>query len=462
MDRAKLIEYRNNPNKFFADAWGDAILWDKLIEVNNSVVNNRRTIVPSGHGVGKSWDMGRLALWFLFCFYPAKVITTAPTWGQVENILWAEIKKAYNSCAFPLGGRLLSTELKIEDDWFAIGFSTTGKSGEREYGATKFQGYHSPNLLIILDEGPGVEHSIWVATETLISGENNRIVAIGNPTSPTGDFYEACKSPLWNKINISCFDHPNVKENEIIVPGAVTTQWIDERRQEWGEDSPLWKAKVLGDFPDEGDDTLIPLSWIEACVGLDLPADGDKTLGADIARFGGDMTVIAQFYGAVLQPLEAVNKKDTNWTIGRIANLNTENGFTAIGIDDTGVGGGVTDGLQDRGLDVDPMNFGSNAIENDKFENLKAEIYWNLREAIKNKEISLPKDDKELVNQLASIKYGFTRKGHIKIESKEDMKKRGLKSPDKADAVAIAYSAGRIQAMPEVTIVSSGADDEDD
>lgn len=457
MDK-RLQQYRNDPNKFFRDAWKDTILWDKLIEVNNSVVNHRRTIVPSGHGVGKSWDLGRLALWFLFCFYPAKVITTAPTWPQVENILWSEIKHAYNTCQFPLGGRMLSTDLKIEDDWFAVGFSTTGKASEREYGATKFQGYHSENLLILLDEGPGVESSIWIAAETLITGDNNRIVAIGNPTSPTGPFFEACKSPLWNKVNISCFDHPNVKEGKIIIPGAVTKEWIEERRQEWGEDSPLWIAKVLGEHPAEGSDTLIPLSWLEACVGLDLPSDGEKRLGVDVARYGGDMTVLARIYGQVVQPLEAVNKKDTNWTSGRVKVLNLTDKFTAIAVDDTGVGGGVTDALEDDGIDVDAMNFGASPMDS-TFENLKAEIYWNLREDIRNKAISLP-DDKELINQLASIKYGYTRKGKIKIESKDDMKNRGLKSPDKADALAIANSAGRATDLPELTVIS--VDPEDD
>src|SRR3990167_8522368 len=457
-NQPNLKQYQRDPELFFRHAWPDIYLWDKLLEVIRALLENRRVVVPSGHGVGKTWLAARIALWFLYCHPPAKVITTAPTWPQVENLLWSEMRKAWADAIFPLGGIMLLTALKIREDWFAIGFSTRGKASEREFGTPKFQGYHSPNLLVVLDEAPGVEHAVWTSIETLITGENNKILADGNPTSPSGDFYEACKSPLWKKIVISSFDHPNVKENRIIVPGAVTTEWIDERRQDWGEDSPLWKAKVLGEFPDEGEDTLIPLSWLEACVGLDLGTTGEKRLGADIARFGGDMTVLARFWGPTLQPLEAVNKKDTNWTIGRIRVLHAQETFDHMGGDDTGVGGGVTDGLQDGRLDFEPFNFGSSAIEDDKFENLKAEIYWVFREAIRDKKVSLP-DDKELINQLSSIKYSYTRKGKIKIESKDDMKRRGFKSPDKADAVVIAYSAGRVKATPQLEVVSGGEDD---
>ena len=454
------MHYQKNPKAFLKAAWPDVILWDKLEEVFEALLNNRRVVVPSGHGVGKTWLEARIALWFLFCFPPAKVITTAPTWPQVELLLWTEIKVAHRTSAIELGGRILQTELKIRDDWFAVGFSTRGKASERDFGTPKFQGYHAENLLVLMDEAAGVEPEIWTSVESLIVAENNKALAMGNPTSPTGKFYEACKSPLWKKVTISSYDHPNVQTGQIVINGAVTKEWIEERVAEWGEDSPLFKAKVKGEFPDEGSDTLIPLSWLEACVGLKLPTTGLKRLGMDIARYGGDMTVFSSIFGQVAQEIEAVNKKDTNWTVGRAIKLNDIHQYDAIGVDDTGVGGGVTDSLEDKGLEVDAMNFGSNAVEADKFENLKAEIYWNLREDIRTKQLELP-DDKELINQLASIKYGYTRKGRIKIESKDEMKKRGLKSPDKADALAIANSAGRSLALPEITVVSVAVDDEE-
>jgi len=462
-----LIRYQEHPEEFFKAAWPDVFLWDKLQKVLDELVKNRRVVVPSGHGVGKTWLLARIALWFLNCFPPAKIITTAPTWPQVELLLWSEIRAAYRKSKIPLGGKLLTTELKVNDDWFGVGFSTRGKAAEREYGTPKFQGFHSENLLILLDEGPGVEHEIWVSVESLIVGGNNKLLAAGNPTSPTGDFYEACKSPLWSKVEISSFDHPNVKENKIIVPGAVTREWIDDRRKDWGEGSPLWFAKVLGQFPAEGTDTLIPLKDAEACIGLDLVEKdkdgkiiGFKKLGIDVARFGGDKTVFTKMQGKMVQPQEEYAKRDTNFTIGRAKILNTEwGGFDSIGVDDTGVGGGVTDGLEAESMEVEPFNFGASAIESDKFENLKSEIMWNLRMDILNRQISLP-DDKELINQMCSVKYKITRKGKIAVESKDEMKARGLKSPDKLDSLAICNSAGRVKELPEITIITLEDDEE--
>lgn len=456
--RTLMEKYRSDPIEFFKLAWPDIYIWDKLEEVAFALAQNRRVIVPSGHGVGKTWIAARLALWFLTCFFPSKVITTAPTWPQVEMLLWSEIKSAYHSSNIPLGGRVLSTDLKISDDWFATGFSTRGKAAEREFGTPKFQGYHSENILILLDEAPGVEHEIWLSVESLIVGVNNKILGIGNPTSPSGDFYNACKSPLWKKIKISSFDHPNVREDRVIVPGAVTRQWIEERRQEWVEGSPLWQAKILGEFPSEGTDTLIPLSWVEACVGLDLGTGGVKRLGVDVARFGDDKTALCAILGATVAPIEAVNKKDTVWTAGRVQILNKTHQFDYIGIDDTGVGGGVTDILTNEGLNVEGMNFGSSPIDDRMFDNLCTEIYWNLREDIRLQKISLP-DDKDLINQLCSRKYIFTRKGKYRLESKEDMRKRGLPSPDKADALAIANSVGRLSSMPQISIISIDDDE---
>ncbi len=449
---------QKQPTQFLREAWPDIFLWQKLEEICQSIVDNPRTVVPSGHGVGKTFIAARIALWFLFNFYPSKVITTAPTFAQVEKLLWSEIAKGYNTAKFTLGGRLLQTELKIDEEWFAIGLSTNAPVADRQFGAARFQGFHSQHILGVFDEAPGIEHPIWVAMEGMMTGGYARMLAIGNPTSPTGDFYNACKSPLWHKITVSCFDHPNVTEEKIIVPGAVTKEWIDERREEWGEESPLWFAKVLGQFPPEGVDTLIPLMWAEACIGLELSNTGSRKLGIDVARYGDDSTVLATIEGQVLLPLEIVQKKDTSWTSGEAIRLNRAKKFDAIGVDDTGVGGGVTDALEDARLEVEHVNFGGSAIDKETFENRGTELWWNFREAVKNREISLP-NDPALLNELCSRKYKNTRKGRIALESKDEYKKRtGLKSPDRADAVVIAYSAGFAEQSPTITIISTDDD----
>lgn len=448
-DADVLESLQRDPAAFIALCWPDAVLWEKQTCVADAVAGHKRVAVRSGHGVGKSWLMARLAIWFLTVFKPSKVVTTAPSWTQVEKVLWGEIATAYRSSRIPLGGDLLNTQWKIADDCFAIGISTRESVEQRDFGSTKLQGFHSPNLLVILDEAAGVPPEIWTATTSLATGENNRIVAIGNPASPSGPFYDIFKSPIWHKLEISCLDHPNVTTGETVIPGAVTKDWVEERKTEWGEKSPLYQAKVLGQFPTEGSDTLIPLTWVERAVNAEIAGDERLSVGCDVARFGEDETVIFKSKGNTYELVEAVTKRPTNETAGRLVLASKESGAEFVAVDDTGVGGGVTDMLREQGMSVVPVNFGSAAEDPERFANLKAEIFWNLREDFEKKNISIP-DDPVLMNQLASIKYGLTSKGQIKIESKDDAKKRGLRSPDRADALAICHYAKRANWIPEM------------
>ncbi|MFA6429747.1 MAG: hypothetical protein WCV84_04600 [Patescibacteria group bacterium] len=431
--------------------WPDIFVYDKLEEICDSIVHNRRTTIRSGHGVGKSWLMARVAIWFLSVHRPGIVLTTAPTGRQVEKVLWGEIHSAYNASRVPLGGTLLQITWKIDESNYALGFSTEESVNQREFGSAKMQGFHSPNLLIVLDEGAGIAPETWIGATSLLTGENNKLVDIGNPSSPTGPFYETFKSPIYNKIHISCFDHPNVKLGRVVVPGAVTREWIEERKAEWGENSPLYQAKVLGNFPTEGTDTLIPLTWVERAVeNPNVKEEGAKSIGCDVARFGDDLTTIYKCTGSWFDLVEAAGKQDTTETAGKLQKAAKDFETEFVAVDDTGVGGGVTDICRSNGTSVIPVNFGCAANDPEKFFNLKAEIYWGLREAFeKENEIRIP-NNPHLIGQLASIKFSITAKGQIKIESKDEMKKRGLKSPDHADGLAICFYAKRANWIPEM------------
>ncbi len=433
--------------------WPDIFLWDKLLEVCVAVTEDRQITIRSGHGVGKSWLLARLALWFLTVYKPSIVITTAPTARQVEKILWGEIHRCYSTSRISLGGKLLQTELKIDDDNYAIGFSTDSDVSQREYGSAKLQGFHMENLLVLLDEAAGIPNDVWIGLSSLITGENNRVVAIGNPASPTGPFYDTFKNPNWRKINISCLDHPNVKTGQTIVPGAVTKTWTEERKAEWGENSPLYVAKVLGNFPTEGTDTLIPLTWIEKAVENEAVEKGEtKAIGCDVARFGDDETTIFVASGNWFELLDAFKKKDTMETTGRLVKAKTDLGAGFVAVDDSGVGGGVTDRLRELQTNVVAVNFGSASSNPERFFNLKAEMFWTLREDMEKGLIRIP-NDPVLVNQLASIKFSITSKGQVKIEGKDEMKKRGLKSPDRADGLVICHYSRRANWMPGVVLL---------
>lgn len=181
-----------------------------------------------------------LTLWFLYTRYPSKCLTTAASWPQVEDVLWREIRSMYKNAPSPLGGRLMNTQLDLEELWFAQGRSTDD--------STNLQGFHSKHVLMLLDEATGIDPKIWEAAQTMaINPETDRIVALGNPTDSTSRFFEECHiAGKWTHLEVSCENHPNVLENKIIIPGAVTREWVDQYAAEFGRDHPIYEARVLG------------------------------------------------------------------------------------------------------------------------------------------------------------------------------------------------------------------------
>jgi hypothetical protein len=269
----------NNPLRFFYYTLGwrptpEALgygykhgVTPQQMKVAASVVQNRRTAAPSGHGVGKTKIAAGLALWFLFSRENSIVITTASSWLQVEVQLWGEIRDAFRLAKVPLQGRLLETGIKIADKWYAIGLSTND--------STRFQGMHPKDkgrILIIIDEATGVMEELWDAADSMVQGERDRILAIGNPTDVGSKFKRACDSGLWNVVRLDAREHPNVVHaNPNIIPGAVTKQWVDDKREEYGgEDSPLFHARVAGLWPSQGEYSLISSADIIAAQEWDL------------------------------------------------------------------------------------------------------------------------------------------------------------------------------------------------
>lgn len=426
---------------FIQNVLGNPLTWQQLA-VCDSVDKHRRTAVPSGHGTGKTYTAARIALQRLFAYGPkSKVITTAPTWTQVEKLLWKELRSAYKTSLYPLGGTLNLTELTIDDDWFALGISTNDTH--------RFQGFHAPYVTIILDEATGVDPLIWEAAEGLAIGPNDKFLAIGNPTDPSSHFKTACDSPIWNVVRLNSEEHPNVVTGETVVPGAVTREWIEERLIEYGgRDTALYRARVLGLFPEQGDDMLISLADVErAQARWSEPAGEAAALGVDVARFGSDETVEMEVYadGNVSRPRVHVGQ-DTMKTAGSIK----ANGAARKAVDDAGLGGGVTDRLRELGVEIIAYNAGESPLDKERFFNRRAETWWMIREALQADEINLPPDNK-LAADLTNIKYSYTSKGQIKLESKEDIKKRLKRSPDRGDALAIALYAKQAPAAFGVT-----------
>lgn len=455
--------------------------WRVQREIAVSVFTNRRTTVRSCHASGKSYEAAGITLaWLLKYPYSSAVLTTAPTWRQVEKVIWREISAAYKHANVTIGGKLNLTELMLDDKWLAVGISTNDPD--------RFSGFHAEHLLVIKDESSGIPEDIHDAIEGVASTGHVSILEIGNPTDPVGHFAKTFKSPYYTKFHISCFDTPNFKPWCVRTPGGsvdieksieafrlstddersaaithpflISPQWVFERMTEWGTESPMFLARCLGTFPKEGDDTLFPLRYVEAAVEkwrdnqqlfkegketMRLGNQSDEALGVDVARFGGDKTVFVHRIGNNVESIIKYEKADTMLTAQRVHEFAKVHPYAKINVDDVGVGGGVTDRLRQLGLNVNAINVSQAPKNPDLYTNLRAELYFELSQLFETGVILIP-DDEGLQGELTSIKYKVNR-SKILIESKDEIKKRGLSSPDTADALMLSFASSSANAL---------------
>ena len=428
--------------------------WGKQREVLRSLRDHDRVAVRSGHGTGKSFIASAAALWFLYAYYPAKVITTAPTWNQVRQILWSELRRLHGGSRVPLGGKVLEERIRLSEEAFAVGISTDE--------AERFQGFHAEHVLVILDEAPGVRAEIWEAAQTLLTGRVGKILAIGNPTRASGPFYECfTEGSGWRRVCISCLDSPNLRQGRIVYPRLVTANWIEGRRREWGEGSALWRSRVLGEFPEDEQSLLIPRAWLEAAgkpgaaekerdTNADNPEHAGEDalcLGVDVAREGADATVFLLRDGRRVIEAREEHGWSTMRVCGQVVELMRERGIDAsrVFIDDTGLGAGVTDRLRELGHAVNAVICAARADDPAHFLNLRAQMFWRLREALNPEgaqRLRIPPGLTELRRELGALTYELTSSGAIKIVDKVSLRGRISGSPNHADALALTY-AGR-------------------
>ena len=413
--------------------------WSKQKEILESVRDYSRVAVRSCNGSGKTYIAAHAVLWWLMCYPESLVITTAPTEHQVRDVLWREIRRVYRGNEDFIGGKLLKTSLEIADKHYALGLSTNTPE--------RFQGFHEGHILFVVDEASGVREGIFEAIEGSMTSEHSRMLLLGNPTSLSGYFYEAFhrRRSLWKTIHISALDTPNLTEEKVPKPTLVTKQWVEDAKVNWGEDSPMYQIRVLGEFPSESEDTLISLKIIEeAVVGKDESPDfrdgGPVEIGVDVARFGSDRTVICARRGDRVIDMASYTKKDTMETAGLVKALVEQYSPVCVRVDSIGVGAGVVDRLKEQGVPgIVGINVAQRATNPEHFANLKAELYDGLRERFQQGRIRIPSDQK-LISELASIRYSFTSSGQTRLEDKDELRGRGQPSPDLADALMLAFA----------------------
>jgi len=298
----------------------------------------------------------------------------------------------------------------------------------------------------------GIFTSLWHAADSLTANDESRFLAIGNPDDPNSEFASNCKPGSgWNVVRISAFDTPNFTGEEIperISRTLVGARWVEEKRNKWGETNPLYIAKVLGEFPETNVDGLIPMRWIRDAQERTIKSVASYELGVDVGA-GGDKTVIAANQGGIVRILKRNQNPDTMASLELLLDVMKETDPVVARVDSVGLGLGIVDRAKQIAGDksgrrstlakrIEGVNVGRAPAKKDKFVNLRAENYWNLREMFATGLIDLDAEDEDLIAQLVDLQYRRTSRGLIQIESKEEMKARGKKSPDDADAVMLA------------------------
>jgi len=417
-------------------------LWSKQKEICESVRDNKYTAVESCHGPGKSFIASRIAAWWLdpevHPLGSAFVLTTAPSWHQVQAILWRYIRRVHNKAKLP--GRITLEchwymgEGKDMEELIAIGRKP------QDYDETSFQGIHARYVLALLDEACGVPMALWNAINSIVTNDDSRVLAIGNPDDPSSEFRLKCRpGSLYNVITIPAYDTPNFTGEPVppeVAAELVTPQWVEERKQEWGEESNLFISKVKAEWPDESDVAVISPAMIMRAHALDLPGIEHGRFGMDVSRQGEDKTVIYHNRGGQIRLIDSWAQMDTMRTANKAYDHFTRYypiDIPAV-IDIIGLGAGVYDRLRERGVQVAPFQGSERAFNPQKFNNRRSESWWMMRKLMEDGLIDLDPEDTELAEELQRPRWYADLSGRICVESKEDMRKRGLKSPNRADA----------------------------
>lgn len=405
------------------------------IEAGRAIVERRRVSIRSGHGTGKSTLMSWCVIWFLSCYFPAKVPCTAPTSHQLEDVLWSEIAKWHRVMvsAFPgFGGQF---------EWTAGAYRMVGAPNEsfavartsRPERPEALQGFHSENILFLIDEASGVSDNVFEVAEGALSTDGAFVVMAANPTRQSGYFYDSHHKmrSSWAALHWSGVDSP-----------MVSRDYIANMAKKYGEQSGVYKVRVLGDFIGASDG-VIPLELCAAAVHRDVaPIDGPIIWGLDVARFGDDSTALAKrCMNAQLEPVSEWWGKDLMQTCGLVKEEWDRSAITgkrpqAINVDVIGIGAGVVDRLRELGLPAFGVNVAESEAVNSgprKYSRLRDELWFKSREWFEGRDCILCDDD-DTIGELTGPTYSILSNGLIKVEGKDEMKKRGVKSPNRADA----------------------------
>lgn len=434
-------KFRRDPLFFMKNVLG-VELWEKQKEIVDAVWNHERVAVRSCHASGKTFVSAAIVLAFLFAFRPCKVITTSSQKDQVRYGLWKEIESLVKSARVPLfpSNKMFTMRIELEPDWFAIGIRP------QEYNVEAFQGLHAPSVLIIFDEASGVPESFWDAAESLMTSYHARFLAIGNPFSKKSAFGACFDSPDWYCIKISAEDTPNVRAGRVIYPSLMSPDWPEKMKQKWGENSPQYYSRVLGEFPITDEEKLIPHSLAKSLFSRKFVMSGSPVtvIGLDPAGYGSSNNVWVVRRGLSILDIKVIK----NLTDDDIANITHDlvrkwqSHQVVVNIDGLWGGKGISEKLVRRGIDV-RLIFFSTPKENSIYANLKTECAFALKNAIEQGLTFHPAIRHYLnkwIKEVTLPVWHYDVNGKIHLQSKSTMKKELGHSPDLLDATLLTFA----------------------
>lgn len=414
------------------------------IKANNGKIDydTLRLAVSSGRGIGKSALVSWITIWMLSTRIGSTTIVSANSENQLRSITWAEITKwlamSLNSHWFEVSATRVMpakwlTEL-VERDlkkgtryWSVEGRLWSAENPDAYAGVHNFDG-----VMVIFDEASGIDDAIWAVTSGFFTENTpNRFwMAFSNPRRNTGYFYECFNSKrgFWTTKIV---DARTVE--------GTDKQTYNQIIEEYGPDSAQAHVEVYGQFPNEGDDQFISASIVDDAMARPKYKDASAPIvvGVDPARFGADATVIAIRQGRDIVKLLRHRGDDTMTVVGHVIDVIEEFKPAMVVIDEGGLGAGIVDRLKEQRYKVRGVNFGNKAKNPIMYGNKRAEMWGDMREWLKTASIPL---DRFLKTDLISPMMKPDSRGTIFLESKKDMKARGLASPDAADAIAVTFA----------------------
>lgn len=452
MERRQLCQLTTSPTRRFERYQNDPVgfcrqvlgvePWERQIAIMEALARESRVTVRSCNGAGKTICAAWIVLWFLVTRPGSIVVTTAPTGHQVKNLLWRRIRQAYADSKTKLPGVCQTMQLDCGPDWYAIGLST-----DKEIN---FQGPHSPaGVLMVGDEASGLAEWMYQAMDGSMTEQGAKQLLIGNPNDASGSFYESHKSwPASQRFHISAFDVPEY---------VLRPTWKEEILRDFGADSPVYQVRVLGEFPDAGEDRLFPMSLVTAAQERSLEPGAETIIGVDVAYKGGDESVAYVRRGGAVVAASHWRGYDTLESAGRVTALANQWEALRINVDVIGYGAGCKDQLAEnfrgKAAAVSGINVGEAARDKERFFNRRSELFWGLRQRFVDGDISIPKEDGLLMDQLLTLSFVYTPRGQIKVASKDEIRKdrpanAKWQSCDRADSLMLTFAAAQNRWSP--------------